>query len=130
MMRRLAIGKQVSWRSGSGTPGGKSMEAGKTCQRRHGGRQAIKSEKPTCGPQGTPLETAPSSMRKNIAKAKTRKGVAKRFKITGTGKLLRRKQGRRHLAECKSRKRKRNLRKATTAAAVDVPRLMACMPFA
>ena len=69
-------------------------------------------------------------MRKNIAKAKTRKGVAKRFKITGTGKLLRRKQGRRHLAECKSRKRKRNLRKATTAAAVDVPRLMACMPFA
>ncbi len=69
-------------------------------------------------------------MRKKIAKSKTRKGVAKRFKITGTGKLLRRKQGRRHLAECKNRKRKRNLRKATTAAAVDVPRLMRCMPFA
>ena len=67
-------------------------------------------------------------MRKAIAKSKTRKGVAKRFKITGTGKILRRKQGRRHLAECKNRKRKRNLRKVTTVAAVDVPRILSCLP--
>ena len=29
--------------------------------------------------------------------SKTKKSVSKRFKVTGTGKLLRRKQGRRHL---------------------------------
>ena len=68
-------------------------------------------------------------MRKNIAKSKTRKGVAKRFKITGTGKILRRKQGRRHLAECKNRKRKRNLRKVGLVAKVDVPRILSCLPF-
>ena len=69
-------------------------------------------------------------MRKKVARSKTRKGVAKRFKITGTGKILRRKQGRRHLADCKNRKRKRNLGKATLVAEVDVPRVLACLPFA
>lgn len=77
-----------------------------------------------CNPRG------PHFMRKKVAKSKTRKGVAKRFKITGTGKILRRKQGRRHLAECKNRKRKRNLRKVALVAAVDVPRIMECLPFA
>lgn len=37
-------------------------------------------------------------------KAKTRKGVAKRFKITGTGKVLRRSQNMRHLRRRKSKK--------------------------
>ncbi len=68
-------------------------------------------------------------MRKAIARSKTRKSVTKRFKITGTGKVLRRKQGRRHLAECKNRKRKRNLRKVGLVAEVDVPRVLASMPF-
>ena len=61
--------------------------------------------------------------------AKTRKSVSKRFKITGTGKILRRKQGRRHLLVNKSAKRKRHLAKAGLVAAVDVPRIMACLPF-
>ena len=30
---------------------------------------------------------------------KTRKAVAKRFKVTGTGKVLRRKQGKRHILQ-------------------------------
>jgi large subunit ribosomal protein L35 len=68
-------------------------------------------------------------MRKSVARSKTRKSVTKRFKITGTGKILRRKQGRRHLAECKNRKRKRNLRKVGLVAEVDVPRVLAAMPF-
>ncbi len=63
-------------------------------------------------------------------KTKTRKAVTKRFKKTGTGKLLRRKQGKRHLAECKNRKRKRNLGKVAVVAAADVPRLLKCMPHA
>ncbi len=61
--------------------------------------------------------------------SKTRKSVAKRFKITGTGKILRRKQGRRHLLIKKNAKRKRRLARATTVAEVDVPRIKECLPF-
>ncbi len=41
-------------------------------------------------------------------KQKTRKGIAKRFKITGTGKVLRRHQNMRHLRRNKSKKTKRS----------------------
>lgn len=37
-------------------------------------------------------------------KSKTRKGVAKRFKVTATGKVLRRTQNMRHLRRKKSKK--------------------------
>jgi large subunit ribosomal protein L35 len=43
-------------------------------------------------------------------KQKTRKGVAKRFKITGGGKVLRRTQNMRHLRSNKSKKAKRAYR--------------------
>lgn len=43
-------------------------------------------------------------------KQKTRKGVSKRFKITSTGKVLRRTQNMRHLRRKKSKKAKRNYR--------------------
>ena len=45
-------------------------------------------------------------------KQKTRKGVAKRFKITGTGKVLRRSQNMRHLRSNKSKKAKRAYRRS------------------
>jgi large subunit ribosomal protein L35 len=35
---------------------------------------------------------------------KTKKSIAKRFKVTGTGKLLRRKPGHRHMMRNKSQK--------------------------
>jgi len=41
---------------------------------------------------------------------KTKKSVAKRFKITATGKVLRSRAGRRHLCQGKSPKRRRRLR--------------------
>lgn len=41
---------------------------------------------------------------------KTKKSVAKRFKITATGKVLRSKAGKRHLLQTKSAKRRRSLR--------------------
>ncbi|MEI6655244.1 MAG: 50S ribosomal protein L35 [Verrucomicrobiota bacterium] len=63
-------------------------------------------------------------------KAKTRKAVAKRFKVTGTGKILRRKQGKRHLAQCKNRKRKRNLGKVTLVSAADLRNVRENLPFA
>lgn len=44
-------------------------------------------------------------------KQKTRKGVSKRFKITGTGKVLRRTQNMRHLRRKKSAKAIRASRK-------------------
>ncbi len=44
---------------------------------------------------------------KRKVKQKTKKGVAKRFKVTASGKILRRKQDHRHLARKKSKKSKR-----------------------
>lgn len=49
-----------------------------------------------------------------MPKLKTKKAAAKRFKVTGTGKLKRRKCNTQHILGKKSRKRKRNLRHATT----------------
>lgn len=40
---------------------------------------------------------------------KTNKSVASRFKVTGTGKLMRRSKGRRHKLEKKTSAHKRNL---------------------
>ena len=48
-----------------------------------------------------------------MPKMKTNRSVAKRFKVTGTGKLKRFKSNKSHILEKKSPKRKRNLRKAT-----------------
>jgi large subunit ribosomal protein L35 len=69
-------------------------------------------------------------MPRSIARRKTKKAVAKRFKITATGKMLRRKPGLRHLASSKNAKRKRNLGKAALVHETMVPRLKECMPFA
>ena len=46
-----------------------------------------------------------------MPKMKTRKTVAKRFKLTGTGKIKMMHDGKGHILTKKSRKRKRNLRK-------------------
>jgi large subunit ribosomal protein L35 len=43
-------------------------------------------------------------------KLKTHKGVSKRFSRTGSGKLMRRKAGRRHILTSKARDRKRRLK--------------------
>ena len=45
-----------------------------------------------------------------MPKIKTRRGAAKRFKITGTGKVRRRRAYLRHILSTKTRKQKRNLR--------------------
>ena len=73
--------------------------------------------------------TIAAPMSKNAGIAKTRKAYAKRFKITATGKVLRRKQGKRHILQGKSRKRKRNLGKVALVAEVDVKAIKANMPF-
>ena len=45
-----------------------------------------------------------------MPKIKTNKGAAKRFKLTGTGKVQRKKSGMRHILTSKASKRKRVLR--------------------
>lgn len=50
-------------------------------------------------------------MARNTLKHRTRKAVKKRFKITGTGKVLRRRQNSRHLRTNKSKKAIRRYRK-------------------
>jgi large subunit ribosomal protein L35 len=68
-------------------------------------------------------------MPKAIARSKTRKAVAKRFKITASGKVLRGRSSRRHLLSTKSAKRKRRLAKAARVDKTDVARVKANLPF-
>jgi large subunit ribosomal protein L35 len=68
-------------------------------------------------------------MPKPIARSKTRKSVAKRFKITARGKVLRAHSGRRHLLSAKNAKRKRRLSKAARVDDTDVARIKANLPF-
>lgn len=60
---------------------------------------------------------------------KTRKSVAKRFKITAGGEVLRSRAGRRHLAETKIPKRRRALRGTMTVHATDTYRIQQNLPF-
>ena len=58
-----------------------------------------------------------------MPKAKTHSGAGKRFRNTGTWKIVRQKAGRRHLLEHKSSKRTRRLDGRTTVAASDTKRV-------
>ena len=60
---------------------------------------------------------------------KTRKAVAKRFKITAKGKVLRPHAGKRHLLAGKSPKRRRTLGTAVVADATDAYRITQNLPF-
>jgi large subunit ribosomal protein L35 len=68
-------------------------------------------------------------MPKAIARSKTKKSVAKRFKLTASGKVVRSKAGRRHLLQSKSSKRKRKLGKQVVVDDTDVARVKANLPF-
>jgi large subunit ribosomal protein L35 len=50
---------------------------------------------------------------------KTHRGSAKRFRVTGTGKIMRAKAYKSHIMEKKSPKRKRNFRDQTEVASSD-----------
>ena len=60
---------------------------------------------------------------------KTRKAVAKRFKITATGKVMRNHSGKRHLLTSKSPKRRRRLGKEVQLADGDIDRVKLNLPF-
>ena len=58
-----------------------------------------------------------------MPKIKTSRAAAKRFKVTGTGKLKRMKAYKSHILTKKSQKRKRNLRKGTILTSADEKRI-------
>jgi len=63
-----------------------------------------------------------------MPKQKTRKGVVKRFKTTGSGKVKRRKAFARHLMTDKTAKRKRQLRHGASVAPADAKRIRSMLP--
>lgn len=73
--------------------------------------------------------TFPPLMPKPVARRKTKKAVAKRFKVTGSGKVLRAQASRRHLLSSKSAKRKRQLAKNVLVDVTDVARIKENLPF-
>ena len=58
-----------------------------------------------------------------MPKAKTHSGASKRFRKTGTGKIVRQKAGKRHLLEHKASKRTLRLDGRTTVAPSDAKRV-------
>ena len=63
-----------------------------------------------------------------MPKIKTRKAAAKRFRITKTGKVLRRHSRLRHLLEWKSPKQHRRLKKRVTVSPSDQERVRQMLP--
>ena len=64
-----------------------------------------------------------------MPKLKTHRGAAKRFKKTGTGKIMRRHSFARHILTSKKRSRKRRLRKSVVADATNTRALRAMLPY-
>lgn len=64
-----------------------------------------------------------------MPKMKTKRAARKRFKATGTGKLVRRRGKKRHMLEHKASKRKRHLGKPALVSKADEERIKALVPY-
>ena len=64
-----------------------------------------------------------------MPKMKTKRAAAKRFKVTGSGKIMRMKAYKSHILTKKSTKRKRNLRKSTIADDTNVKNMKKILPY-
>ena len=64
-----------------------------------------------------------------MPKMKTNRGAAKRLKVTGTGKVMRRKAFASHILTSKSTKRKRGLRLATGVDSANIKMVRKLMPY-
>jgi large subunit ribosomal protein L35 len=65
-----------------------------------------------------------------MPKMKTKRGAAKRFKRTATGKIMRHSNYKDHILTKKSTKRKRKLRKASVVDHSDMKRMHRSLPYA
>jgi large subunit ribosomal protein L35 len=64
-----------------------------------------------------------------MPKIKTNRGAAKRFKITGSGKIVRNKAFANHILTKKSAKRKRNLRKSALVDSANLRQVARLIPY-
>lgn len=64
-----------------------------------------------------------------MPKLKTHKGASKRFKKTGSGKIVRNHAFARHILTSKARKRKRKLHQAVVADPANQPELARMLPY-
>ena len=64
-----------------------------------------------------------------MPKLKTRKAAAKRFRATGSGKIVRRKAFKNHILEKKSSKRKRNLSQMAVVNERDEQNVRFMLPY-
>jgi large subunit ribosomal protein L35 len=64
-----------------------------------------------------------------MPKMKTHRGAAKRFKVTGTGKVKRAKANKSHILTHKSSKRMRRLRQGDMVAKVDQKNIKELLPY-
>lgn len=62
-------------------------------------------------------------------KIKTHRGAAKRFKVSGTGKVMRKQAGTQHLLVHKSAKRKRNLNGSVPVDKGEVKTIKRLIPY-
>lgn len=61
---------------------------------------------------------------------KTKKSAAKRYSVTGTGKIKYKKQGSRHILTKKNAKRKRRLRHNDILSPVEAKKAKVLLPYA
>ena len=90
----------------------------------HGDR----ADRPRTAVRGRSRASCPRAARNEettatMPKMKTHSGAAKRFKLTGTGKVIRRRANRTHLLEHKSSRRTRRLAARTVMATADVRKI-------
>jgi large subunit ribosomal protein L35 len=64
-----------------------------------------------------------------MPKIKTKRGAAKRFRFTKSGKIKMKCAKLRHILTCKTRKQKRRLRRGRIVTAADTVRLRRMMPY-
>jgi large subunit ribosomal protein L35 len=64
-----------------------------------------------------------------MPKLKTHRGAAKRFSVTGTGKIKRSRANTSHILTPKTTKRKRNLRQSTILDASDEKQIRRLIPY-
>ena len=64
-----------------------------------------------------------------MPKMKTNRGAAKRFKMSGTGKVIRNKAFTSHILTKKSTKRKRNLRKSGLVDSANFKGIKRILPY-
>lgn len=64
-----------------------------------------------------------------MPKIKTNRAAAKRFRVTGSGKVKRNKGFKSHLLSSKGKKRKRRLRQGTLVSAVETKNIRRLIPY-